>query len=130
MINAVVQFSAERGREQDHVEPPLGPEMKDRPPLIVLVLHQFCFFRRYKRRPTKDLDPVSPIKKNVGDGGGGWAGDFPARGCQMCDPAHYSVIRVTADSEQEAYGKMEKWKSPEENNCRDMGEKRKRIWAM
>lgn len=103
------------------MEPPLGPEMKDRPPLIVLVLHQFCFFRRHKRRPTKDLDPVSPIKKNVGDGGGGWAGDFPARGCQMCDPAHYSVIRVTADSEQEAYGKMEKWKSPEENNCRDMG---------
>lgn len=43
----------------------------------------------------------------------------------MCDPAHYSVIRVTADSEQEAYGKMEKWKSPEENNCRDMGEKKK-----
>lgn len=61
----MVQFSAERGREQDHVEPPLGPEMKDRPPLIVLVLHQFCFFRRHKRRPTKDLDPVSPIKKKM-----------------------------------------------------------------
>lgn len=47
----------------------------------------------------------------------------------MCDPAHHSVIRLTADSEQEAYGKTEKWKSPEENNCRDMGGKKEKEYG-
>lgn len=39
----------------------------------------------------------------------------------MCDPAHHSVIRATADS-----GKTEKLISPDENNCRDMEKKKKR----
>lgn len=30
--------------------------------------------------------------------------DFSARGCQMCDLAHHSVMRATADSQLEADG--------------------------
>lgn len=70
--------------------------MKDRPPLSVLVLYQFCFFRRHKE-PTKDLDPVWSINgADKGGDGGDRAGDFPASGCQMCDRAHPSAIRTTA----------------------------------
>lgn len=29
-------------------------------------------------------------------------GDFPARGCQMCDLAHHSATRATADSQLDA----------------------------
>lgn len=59
-------------------------------------------------------------------------GDFPARGCQMCDLAHHYAIRATADSQLEAsslQGKNEKMlpctgKSNEKSGERGMREGR------
>lgn len=42
----------------------------------------------------------------MGGDGGGWAGDFPARGCQMCDLGLHSAIRATADWKREAHGNL------------------------
>lgn len=69
--------------------------------LSVLVLYRFCCFRRRKSLWKKSWS--SQFNKAGGGDGGGWARDFPARGCQMCDLSHH-WIRATADSQLEASG--------------------------
>lgn len=55
------------------------------------------------KKPTKDLEPLGSIK-GIAEMEEAGQGDFPARGCQMCDLAHHCAIRATADSQLEAYG--------------------------
>lgn len=52
-----------------------------------------------KKKPTKDLESIRTAKMEEAG-----QGDFPARGCQMCDPAHRDAIRATADSQLGACG--------------------------